>query len=196
MNRRERWGLLSKIVTNATNRTCQHPPSWIFQMLRCILWSEMSLLLTTHIFSTTFFFLMAPNFLALATTLENLGARWLLAKKVNFVPCLPMDTNAYEENIAQILSGSPNLNYFGDFSRHIVRTAKIWPNFFKFQSMSILTYPGCQRLFMRGFRFRSSLKKWLALRSCLRPFGRRRVGLRPTKRSSPSHARKNPWYPG
>ena len=30
---------------------------------------------------------MAPNFLALATTLENLGARWLLAKKVNFVPC-------------------------------------------------------------------------------------------------------------
>ena len=29
---------------------------------------------------------MAPNFLALATTLENLGARWLLAKKVNFVP--------------------------------------------------------------------------------------------------------------
>ena len=33
------------------------------------------------------FFFMAPNFLALATTLENLGARWLLAKKVNFVPC-------------------------------------------------------------------------------------------------------------
>ena len=26
--------------------------------------------------------------LALATTLENLGARRLLAKKVNFVPCL------------------------------------------------------------------------------------------------------------
>ena len=32
------------------------------------------------------FFLMAPNFLALATTLENLGARRLPAKKVNFVP--------------------------------------------------------------------------------------------------------------
>ena len=30
---------------------------------------------------------MAPNFLTLATTLENLGARRLLAKKVNFVPC-------------------------------------------------------------------------------------------------------------
>ena len=29
---------------------------------------------------------MAPNFLVLATTLENLGARRLLAKKVNFVP--------------------------------------------------------------------------------------------------------------
>ena len=33
------------------------------------------------------FSLMAPYFLALATTLENLGARRLLAKKVNFVPC-------------------------------------------------------------------------------------------------------------
>ena len=90
------------------------------------------------------------------------------AQVICFVP-LPMRTNGYEENIAQILSGSPNLNYFGYFSRHIVRTAKIWPNFFKFQSMSILTYPGCQRLFMRGFRFRSSLKKWPALRSRLRP---------------------------
>ena len=30
---------------------------------------------------------MATNFLNLATTLENLGARWLLEKKVNFVPC-------------------------------------------------------------------------------------------------------------
>ena len=31
---------------------------------------------------------MATNFLDLATTLENLGARWLLEKKVNFVPCI------------------------------------------------------------------------------------------------------------
>ena len=31
---------------------------------------------------------MATNFLDLATTLENLGARWLLEKKVNFVPCV------------------------------------------------------------------------------------------------------------
>ena len=38
-----------------------------------------------HFFNYVFF-LMAPNFLALATTLENLGARRLLAKKVNFVP--------------------------------------------------------------------------------------------------------------
>ena len=30
---------------------------------------------------------MATNFLELATTLENVGARWLLEKKVNFVPC-------------------------------------------------------------------------------------------------------------
>ena len=35
---------------------------------------------------------MAPNFLALATTLENLGARRLLAKKVNFVPCERVST--------------------------------------------------------------------------------------------------------
>ena len=37
---------------------------------------------------------MAPNFLALATTLENLGARWLLAKKVNFVPCGSLNGSA------------------------------------------------------------------------------------------------------
>ena len=49
MNQWKRWGLLSKIVTNATKQTCQHPPSWIFQMLNCILWNEMSLLLTMHI---------------------------------------------------------------------------------------------------------------------------------------------------
>ena len=59
------------------------------------------------------------------------------------------------------------------------------------------TYPGCQRLFMRGFRFRSSLKKWLAVSPLVSSaFGRTHVGLRPTKRSSPSHARKNLWYPG
>jgi len=43
-------------------------------------------LLYNAFFQLSFFFLMAPNFLALATTLENVGARWLLAKKVNFVP--------------------------------------------------------------------------------------------------------------
>ena len=42
------------------------------------------------VFSAIFFFLMAPNILALATTSENLGARWLLAKKVNFVPCISL----------------------------------------------------------------------------------------------------------
>ena len=43
-----------------------------------------------HFINYPFLFLekkMAPNFLDLATTLENLGARWLLEKKVNFVPC-------------------------------------------------------------------------------------------------------------
>ena len=69
-------------------------------------------------------------------------------------------------------------------------------------------YPGCQRLFMRGFRFRSVLKSEVRekrkansffsrlRRSCLQPSGRTGVGLRPTKRSSPSHARKILWYPG
>ena len=49
--------------------------------------------------------------------------------------------------------------------------------------------PWCQRLFMRGFRSWSSLRKWPA--RTVRVFG-----LRPTKRSSPSHARENLWYPG
>ena len=94
--------LFSKIITNAMNQTCQHLPSWIFQMLRCILWSEMSFLVgqTLHFkarntlpfdaavgcFFLTIFFLMVPNIL----TLENLGARWLLAKKVNFMPCISL----------------------------------------------------------------------------------------------------------
>ena len=51
-----------------------------------------------------------------------------------------------------------------------------------------LSYPGCQRLFMRGFRFRSSLKKWPARKVFFFGFTR--------KRSSPSHERKNLWCPG
>ena len=38
-------------------------------------------------------------------------------------------------------------------------------------------YPGCRRLFMRGLRFQSSLKKWPARKAEFR----RRVGLRSTK---------------
>ena len=41
------------------------------------------------------------------------------------------------------------------------------------------TYPGCQRLFMRGFRFRSSLKKWPARKVFSRGFAARVFGLRP-----------------
>ena len=54
-------------------------------------------------------------------------------------------------------------------------------------------YPGCQRLFKRGFRFRSSLKKWLR-RSCLLPKAEDVSAC--GRRSSSSHARKNLWYPG
>ena len=53
---------------------------------------------------------------------------------------------------------------------------------------------------MRGFRFWSSdrgEKLFLAASPLVSSaFGRTRVGLWPTKRSSPSHARKNLWYPG
>ena len=51
----------------------------------------------------------------------------------------------------------------------------------------LVQYPGCQRLFLRGFRFRSSLKsdprEKLSRGFDARVFGlgRRRVGLRPTK---------------
>ena len=31
---------------------------------------------------------MATNFFELATTLKNLGAKWLSEKKVNFTPCI------------------------------------------------------------------------------------------------------------
>ena len=63
-------------------------------------------------------------------------------------------------------------------------------------------YLGCQRLFMRGFRFLSSLKKWLARkvfflrlrRSCLRPKAEDESAC--GRRSFSSHARKNLWYPG
>ena len=56
----------------------------------CTLLTDMPSILTLlyNAFFQLSFFLMAPNFLALATTLENLGARWPLAKKVNFVPWL------------------------------------------------------------------------------------------------------------
>ena len=45
----------------------------------------------------------------------------------------------YDVEIKQISSGSANHNYvFGDFCKHSNKTWKGWPNFFKFQSMSIL----------------------------------------------------------
>ena len=48
---------------------------------------------------------MAPNFLALATTLENLGARWLLAKRVNFVPCRFNEGQTLKTEIILMLRG-------------------------------------------------------------------------------------------
>ena len=51
------------------------------------------------LFFRFFFFKMATNFLDLATTLENLGARWLLEKKVNFVPWVIETENRRPNNI-------------------------------------------------------------------------------------------------
>ena len=62
-------------------------PFWLRRHLNSKLGKPFHLTLLYNAFFHLSFFLMDPNFLALATTLENLGARWLLAKKVNFVPC-------------------------------------------------------------------------------------------------------------
>ena len=56
-------------------------------------------------------------------------------------------------------------------------------------------YPGCQRLFMRGFRFLSSLKKWLARKVfsrgfAARVFGRRLKTSRPAADEAPRHTRE------
>ena len=57
-----------------------------------------------------------------------------------------------------------------------------------------MQYPGCQRLFMRGFWFRLSLKKWPAPEVFSRSFAARVFTC--GRRSSSSHVRKNLWYPG
>ena len=65
-------------------------PFWLRRHFSSKLGKSFHLTLLYNAFFQLSFFLIAPNFLALATTLENLGARWLLAKKVNFVPCICM----------------------------------------------------------------------------------------------------------
>ena len=88
----------------------------------------------------------------------------------------------------------PTRDYGEKSEKHLSSPLKFlnnWLNFRvrgQFEMLIVLghSYPGFQRLFMRGFRFRSSLKKWPS----------RVFGIWRTKRSSPSHARKNLWYPG
>ena len=48
-----------------------------------------------------------------------------------------------------------------------------------FRLLRHAAYPGCQRLFMRGFRFQSSLQKWPARKAFSRGFAARVFGLRP-----------------
>ena len=62
-------------------------PFWLRRHFSSKLGKPFHLTLLYNAFFQLSFFLIAPNFLALVTTLENLGARWLLGKKVNFVPC-------------------------------------------------------------------------------------------------------------
>ena len=78
---------------------------------------------------------------------------WLiLCKSHNLVPLAihRMLLYSYEKDIKQILSGNTNHdNFFRDlFCKHSIKTWKSWPNLFKFQSMSILAYPGYQRCFL------------------------------------------------
>ena len=67
-----------------------------------------------------------------------------------------------------------------------------WWWFFDSKIGPHLPYPGCHRLFMRGFRFRLSLKKWptrkvFSKSFFLRP---RRLCLRPTADEAPRHTRE------
>ena len=62
--------------------------------------------------------------------------------------------------------------------------ALIWRITGFFEKCFLQEYPGCQRLFMRGFRFRSSLKKTDP-----------RLRFACGRRSSSSHARKKPLIP-
>ena len=61
---------------------------------------------------------MAPNFLALATTLENLGARWLLAKKVNFVPCMYVQQSSKLQE-SGIFYNPPDTDQWNDMKQRL-----------------------------------------------------------------------------
>ena len=78
---------------------------------------------------------MAPNFLALATTLENLGARWLLAKKVNFVPCTHCADLAREWNCHLMMAHAVQIPKYGQ-----IRTKS---RLFCMPSRCHLTFPSC-----------------------------------------------------
>ena len=78
---------------------------------------------------------------------------------------------------------------------------KSWARFkfYAYARHSLQRYPGCQRLFMRGFRFPLSLLKWPAQKASpfvssafTRPLAKDVSAC--DGRSSSSHARKNVWH--
>ena len=50
---------------------------------------------------------MATNIFELATTLKNLGAKWLSEKKINFTPCYGQFFNDYCLLVAFISDAEP-----------------------------------------------------------------------------------------
>ena len=106
------------------------------------------------------FLLMAPNFLALATTLENLGARWLLAKKVNFVPCLMCFFFSVSWSRAYGLCGL-SLYTSNDLTYNSIRFKKpldiFWPANSKKRFRRLFSYDfGCKQKALSDFLASSS----------------------------------------
>ena len=58
---------------------------------------------------------MATNFLELATTLKYLGAKWLLGKKVNFIPWTP------QKNQAPVFLTTPQIKENPCFLRQLIK---------------------------------------------------------------------------
>ena len=141
MNRREQWGLLSKIVTNATNQTCQHSPSWIFQMLHCILWSEMSLSLTTHIAGSQHSVLFQLwQHLPRALIWLDLNLKWAVT-----VIRKPACTTVIKDNVLELSRGLEKNNQWEAVFSHFPAA---WPHWFANRQNVNVTGASCLGTFV------------------------------------------------